>query len=119
MVDCCTIVFGFVSNCCLVSGDDALLMLTRPVKLFDFISFLKLGCFKRKESNESLLAPGSYMAGNLSELGKRQVLILWPWRLQLKHRRSARQRCLASSESPERGGRGVKAGREAERGADE
>jgi len=102
-----------VVDCLLVT------LISRPVKTFDSFSYLKLGCFKRKESQKSLLAPGSYMAGNLSELGKRQVLILWPWRLQLKHRRSARQRCLASSEITERGGRGVKAGREAERGADE
>ncbi len=49
-------------------------LISRPVKTFD--SYLKLGCFKRKESQKSLIAPGSYMAGNLSELGKRQVLIL-------------------------------------------
>jgi len=102
MVDCCTIVFGSVSNCCLVSGDDALLMLTRPVKLFDFISFLKLGCFKRKESNESLLAPGSYRVGNLSERGRRQALAKCPGRLQLKHLLSAMHRCFASSEMPDR-----------------
>ena len=102
-----------VVDCLLVT------LISRPVKIFDSFSYLKLGCFKRKESQKSLLAPGSYMAGNLSELGRRQVLTLCPGRLQLKQRRSAKQRCFASSEITERGGRGVKAGRGAERGADE
>ena len=102
MVDCCTIAFGFVSNCFLVLGDDALLTLARPVKLFDFISFLKLECFKRKESNESLLAPGPYSWGNLSERGRRQALAKCPCRLQLKHLLSAIHRCFASSEMPDR-----------------
>ena len=102
MVDCCTIAFGFVSNRCLVLGDDALLTLARPVKLFDFISFLKLEWFKRKESNESLLAPGPYSWGNLSERGRRQALAKCPGRLQLKHIFSAMHRCFASSEMPDR-----------------
>ncbi len=102
-----------VVNCLLLT------LISRPVTIFDSFSYLKLGCFKRKESQKSLLAPGFYMAGNFSELDKRQVLTLWPWRLQLKHRRSARQRCLDSSESPERGGRRVKAGRGVELEANE
>jgi hypothetical protein len=66
------------ASLCVVKVVDCLLvtLISRPVKIFDFFSYSRLGCFKRKESQKSLLAPGFYMAGNLSELGKRQVLIL-------------------------------------------
>ncbi len=87
-IDACRLASSFV-----VEVVDGLLatLISQPVKIFDSFSYLNLVVSKER-SQKSLLAPGSYMAGNLSELGKRQLLILWPGRLQLKHRRLARQR---------------------------